>query len=98
MVPRLDRLIQAIPVGGKTGDLMTKKKTRRSISIKGITYQRLKNYCNAQDCSMSGYLEEIIAENLDAAGVPIPEFVEPYESDRNGKEDQEEIISQHFTF
>ena len=48
------------------------KSTRRSISIKGLTDQRLKDYCDATGCSVSGYLEEIIAEKLDAAGVPVP--------------------------
>ena len=75
---------------------MAKRQTRRSISVKGITYQRLKNFCETQGHSVSGYLEDIIAEHLDAENVPVPERVEappkpkPIESD--------EIISQHFTF
>ena len=51
---------------------MAKRQTRRSISVKGITYQRLKDFCDTNSLSVSGYLEEIIAERLDAAGVPIP--------------------------
>ena len=54
---------------------MAKRQTRRSISVKGITYQRLKDYCEACGLSVSGYLEEIIAEKLDAAGVPVPTVV-----------------------
>ena len=46
---------------------MAKRQTRRSISVKGITYQRLKDYCEACGLSVSGYLEDIIAEKLDAA-------------------------------
>lgn len=75
---------------------MAKRQTRRSISVKGITYQRLKNYCQAHGISVSGYLEEIIAEKLDAAGVPVPDYVEPRPSPKVVSSD--EIISQHFTF
>jgi hypothetical protein len=75
---------------------MAKRQTRRSISVKGITYQRLKNYCEAQGVSISGYLEAIIAEKLDVAGVPVPEKVEPRPKPKTLPSD--EIISQHFTF
>lgn len=75
---------------------MAKRQTRRSISVKGITYQRLKDYCRAEGRSVSGYLEEIIAEKLDAAGVPVPTRVEP--NPRPKTAEKEEIISQHFTF
>ena len=37
---------------------MAKRQTRRSISVKGITYQRLKNFCEEQSLSVSGYLED----------------------------------------
>jgi hypothetical protein len=56
---------------------MAKRQTRRSISVKGLTYQRLKNFCETQNLSVSGYLEDIIGQRLDAANVPIPERVEP---------------------
>ena len=76
---------------------MAKRQTRRSISVKGITYQRLKDYCDANDKSVSGFLEEIISERLDAAGVPIPTVLKP-RPQRKPVIDQEEIVSQHFTF
>jgi hypothetical protein len=76
---------------------MAKRQTRRSISVKGITYQRLKDYCDAQNKSVSGYLEEIIAEKLDAAGVPVPTVLKPRPTRKNAVE-TEEIVSQHFTF
>ena len=75
---------------------MAKRQTRRSISVKGITYQRLKNYCEVEGLSVSGYLEDIIANKLDAANVPVPEKVEPRQ--RTKISEPEEIISQHFTF
>jgi len=79
---------------------MAKRQTRRSISVKGITYQRLKNFCEEQGLSVSGYLEDIIANRLDAANVPVPEKVEPRPAPETTKpsHEPEEIISQHFTF
>lgn len=75
---------------------MAKRQTRRSISVKGLTYQRLKNYCEEQGLSVSGYLEEIIANRLDEANVPIPERVEIRTKPKMPEPD--EVISQHFTF
>ncbi|PRQ03576.1 hypothetical protein ENSA5_14500 [Enhygromyxa salina] len=76
---------------------MAKRQTRRSISVKGITYQRLKDYCDASGCSVSGYLEEIIAEKLDAAGIPVPTVLKA-RPERKPETQTEEIVSQHFTF
>ena len=76
---------------------MAKRQTRRSISVKGITYQRLKDFCDAKGRSVSGYLEEIIAERLDAAGVPVPTVLKPRPT-RKQEPEAEEIVSQHFTF
>ena len=75
---------------------MAKRQTRRSISVKGITYQRLKDYCETEDVSVSGFLERIIAEQLDAVGAPIPVRVEPRARPKAIESD--EIVSQHFTF
>lgn len=72
------------------------RKDRRSISVKGITYQRLKDYCDAQGRSVSGYLEEILAEKLDAAGAPVPTKLR--HKPRKKKVPVEDIVSQHFTF
>lgn len=80
---------------------MAKRQTRRSISVKGITYQRLKNFCEAQGLSVSGYLEDIIANRLDEANVPVPERVDPRPepvTKPGAPHDPDEIISQHFTF
>ena len=77
---------------------MAKRQTRRSISVKGITYQRLKNFCESQGMSVSGYLEDIIASRLDEANVPVPEKVEPRPEPSQKAPHEDEIISQHFTF
>jgi len=79
---------------------MAKRQTRRSISVKGITYQRLKNFCEDQGVSVSGYLEQIIADKLDAQNVPVPEKVEPRPETAVKQPESEgpSIVSQHFTF
>lgn len=78
---------------------MAKRQTRRSISVKGITYQRLKNFCEESGVSVSGYLEQIIADQLDAQNVPVPEKVEPRpDAPKQHDSDEPSIISQHFTF
>lgn len=73
-----------------------KSTTRRAVSVKGLTWQWLKNYADANGKSMSGALEEIVAERLDEAGVPVPEKVDGHEPQRS--KPVEKIISQHFTF
>ena len=79
---------------------MAKRQTRRSISVKGITYQRLKNFCEESGVSVSGYLEQIIADKLDAQNVPVPEKVEPRPttSPKQPEQNEPSIVSQHFTF
>ena len=67
---------------------------RRSISIKGTTYFRLKRWAVSQRRSVSGSLEEIIKHYLDDAGV-----AEADETDTRPREQNiSEIIDRHFTF
>ena len=40
------------------------KQTRRSISVRGATYENLRRYCEQQDISMSEVVEEQIAKLL----------------------------------
>lgn len=72
-----------------------KQQTRRTISVKGITYKRLKMYCESQGVSVSGWLERKLAEKLDEENVPVPEAPDICQPrpDRH-----EEILSQYFTF
>ena len=85
---------------------MGKQQTRRSISVKGLTYQRLKDYCDKNSLTVSGFLETVIGEKLDALGVLRPTVLRTKapprpmlaaEIDQN-KEINDKIISQHFTF
>ena len=41
---------------------MAKNQSRRSISISGATYSKLKSYCLANDRSMSSVVEELVKE------------------------------------
>jgi hypothetical protein len=77
---------------------MAKKQTRRSISVKGITYQRLKDYCEQEGVSVSGFLEDIIAEKLDALGIPVPEVLRPRPRKEEPPISGNSGASNHFTF
>lgn len=72
---------------------MAKRQTRRSVSVKGLTYQRMKDYCDVEGKSVSGYLEEIIKSKLDEAGAPVPTVLKHVT-----KPNVREATSQHFTF
>ena len=45
---------------------MAQKQTRRSISVRGTTYEMLKRYCEEHQRSMSDIVEERLAELLSA--------------------------------
>jgi hypothetical protein len=40
---------------------MAKKQTRRSVSIRGSTYEQIRKYCERNDISMSEFVEARIA-------------------------------------
>ena len=40
---------------------MAKKQTRRSVSIRGTTYDRIRSYCERNGLSMSELVEELIS-------------------------------------
>ena len=50
---------------------MAKRQTRRTVSLKGTTCQRLKNYCERNGLSVSGYLESLVGPALDREGDPV---------------------------
>lgn len=41
---------------------MAKKQTRRSVSIRGTTYERIRAYCERNDLSMSEFVEDLISK------------------------------------
>jgi hypothetical protein len=56
---------------------MAKRQTRRALSVKGLTYQRVKKHCDAKGISVSGFVEEIVNARLDALGCPKETVLEP---------------------
>lgn len=75
---------------------MAKRQSRRSISIKGVTYQRIKNWCERNEQSISSLLEELINKRMDDEGEPVPEKLDVPRP--KPTVDVDEIISQNFTF
>lgn len=47
---------------------MAKSQSRRSVSVRGETYRRLRAFALANERSASGIVEELLAPVLDAAG------------------------------
>lgn len=76
---------------------MSKGTTRKSISVKGLTYQRLKKHADSTGQSVSGYLEEIIDEKLTKLGVPPETVLRPREA--TGRRDDPRVTDgDRFTF
>ena len=91
----------------------TKKQSRRSISVKGEIYEKVKKYCEDHNISMSAFVEERITEYLDhiEKGTPLPHLMgaaqaatetentpAPEETPSMSKEEIEREVSQYFTF
>src|SRR5579883_1371768 len=47
---------------GKARGEMAKKQSRRSISVRGVTYQKLREHCAGAQISMSDFIEQRIAD------------------------------------
>lgn len=56
---------------------MAKRQTRRSISVMGRTYARLDHHTKTTGESVSGYIERLVAADLDARGVPVFDKLPP---------------------
>ena len=65
---------------------MASSQRRRSISVRGEVYDRVKKYCDLKGISMSAFVEERILEHL--GGSPVS----------SGKGGTKAEIAQHFTF
>jgi len=55
---------------------MSKRQTRKSISIRGVTYTRLKAFCDDEKVAVSQLIEELIAAKL-GYKPPARRFVPP---------------------
>lgn len=58
-----------------------RRDNRRDISMRGITYARLKAHCQNTGDSISGTVEGWLTEGLDALEVPVPTSVDPRPSE-----------------
>lgn len=43
---------------------MARQQTRRSVSVRGLTYQRLKKHVDVHGGSVSGFVEDLLREKL----------------------------------
>jgi len=77
-----------------------RKQTRRSISVKGITYQRIKDFVSAQDPpqSISGYIEGVVKADLDEKGIPVPECLKEIPREKKKQYEDDPPWGNHFTF
>jgi hypothetical protein len=74
---------------------MAKKQTRRSVSIRGSTYDQIRRYCERHEMSMSEFVEERIATFFGNGGSREQEDDKSY--DQLG-EDEIKDAARFFTF
>src|SRR4051812_36721973 len=61
---------------------MAKKQTRRSISVSRTTYERLKNFCEANNISMSQFVETRVGDFLGGDAGEIVQIERPAATER----------------
>ena len=61
---------------------MAKKQTRRSISVSRTTYERLKNFCEANNISMSQFVETRVGDFLGGDAGEIVQIERPAAAER----------------
>ncbi len=72
---------------------MAKKQTRRSVSIRGSTYEQIRKYCERNNVSMSEFVEEQIAHFFGNGGSKREESAE-----ERIEPDQLQDAARYFTF
>jgi hypothetical protein len=77
---------------------VAKQQTRRAISIRGLTYQRIKDHCDAIGKPISGWIEEIVSEKLDELGVPESSVLRPRPPAPPRATKSDDFKGSHFTF
>jgi hypothetical protein len=73
---------------------MAKKQTRRSVSIRGSTYEQIRKYCERNGVSMSEFVEDRIASFFGNGGA---KSAPPAEGERIDPE-QLHDAARYFTF
>lgn len=71
-ITRIRQQTEAVHNSTTTEKPPTVKQTRRSISLKGVTVKRVKDYAAARGRSSSSVVEELIENKLDEVGAPLP--------------------------
>jgi hypothetical protein len=65
---------------------MSRKQTRKSISIKGTTYRRIKSHCDAEGITMSSFFEDLTIQRLGPPSAEELQEVDPVEEDGQSEE------------
>lgn len=69
---------------------------RRTFSVNGLTYQRLSEFAEEEGRTVSGTIEDWVAEDLDSKDVPIPTVVKPLKKAKKRRKSAR--AKDHFTF
>lgn len=64
---------------------MAKRQTRRSISITGLSYQTVQEFCEDEGRSVSGLLEDLIAEKMESEGRRMHTILRPKPKANTGR-------------
>lgn len=77
-----------------------RKQTRRSISVKGLTYQWIFDFCQSQDppLSISGFIENVVQDRLDQTRIPRPKVLTARPRAKKDDFEEEPPYGNHFTF
>jgi hypothetical protein len=87
---------------------MAKKQTRRSVSIRGATYEKIRAYCEKHSLSMSEFVEDLIGQFFSgngatlsrptAAAAPEPKRKTPMTAEEKLDFDEMQDAARFFTF
>lgn len=72
----------------------TKKSTRRSISFKAETFERIRRYCEREGVSVAGWADAVLTGHLDHRGEPKVPREEAVQVVRGKVDDQERRIEE----
>ena len=75
---------------------MAKKQTRRSVSIRGSTYDQIRKYCERNELSMSEFVENQIAHFFGNGGSKAKSDDSAYKEEMN--DDELKDAARYFTF
>lgn len=71
---------------------MAKKQTRRSVSIRGTTYDKVRSYCERHGLSMSEFVEDLIGQFFDNSGKIVKKAAEPKKKEKSHAKKGEEKL------